>query len=171
MIWEVHPDGAQWSLRRTPAGRALEALRWGAWGGAATFAFGAIYFGIDWVGRTALGADVPPMFWLSVAAFAFFGGFLGFVVRMLRFRHWVIDRKGRTLSLSVRRVFADPQVDEVSFDEIDAILLWPTRVSARFADGEEIELAKAIGKFGFDGVERGLRRAFDETGLDVISME
>ena len=171
MIWEVHPDGPLWSLRRTFEGRVLEALRWAAIAGAATFGFGLVYFGIERLGRDAVGLEVHPHYFLTVAAFAGFGAFLGFLGRMFRYWHWVIDREARTLAHSVRRVFADARVHEVSFDEIECIRIGPKRVVARFKDGDEVELARSFGRFGFDGVERGLRRAFDDTGLDAVTME
>lgn len=155
-------------------GRVVDALRWAAIGLIGTAVAGTLFFGIDFVGRTASGVDVPPTFALTVVSFAVFGGFFGFVARMLRFRHWVIDREARTLGLSLRRVFADAQVDEVSFDEIRRIVLRTrgvgqrSEVAAEFHDGVVDVLATTVvGASGFDGVSVGLQRAFDDTGVTV----
>ncbi len=155
-------------------GRVFAALDWALKGTAGTALVGFGYFGIDWVGRAATGFDVPPTFWLTVVTFALFGGFFGFVARMLRYRHWVIDRAGRTLALSNRRAFADPQVEELSFDQIRRVVLRERRtgqasvIVAEFSDGtSEVLASTRLGRFGFDGVELGLTRAFDDTGVPV----
>ena len=178
MFWEVHPDGPRWSLRRTSLGRVVAALGWAAAGTVGTFVGGFLFYGFDWVGRIAAGVAVPPTFWLTVSILAIFGGFFGFVARMLRYRHWVIDREARTLGLSLRRVFADPQVDEVSFDDLRRIVLRPrgvgrrSEIVAEFTDGVVEPLAVTrFGAAGFPDLARGLRRAFDETAVSVALEE
>lgn len=172
MIWEVHPDGPRWSLRRTTAGRVLEAVRWAAFGAAGSALFAVVFFGVDWVARAAAEVAVPPTFALTVAIFTGFGAFFAFVVRMLRYRHWVIDREARTLAHSVRRVFADAQVAEVPFDAIDRIEVSPNVVTVLFADGvREVLASTPVARLGFEDVLLGLQRAFDETGLQVVVVE
>ena len=174
MMWEVHPDGSRWSLRRTTAGRLADALRWAVIGFGVTLVGATIFFGIDWVGRIAVGAEAPAAFVLTVVLFSVFGGFFAFVARMLRFRHWVIDREAAVLGLSLRRAFADAQVEDVPLDSLRRIaveLRGPGAVSsvvAQFEDGASEVLARTrLGKFAFDGVVLGLQRAFDDTGVDV----
>lgn len=181
MTWEVHPDGPRWSLRRTSTGRLAAGGWWGVQGFGYGLILGFLLFGIDQVGALlATDVDAPPAFMLTVLVFAGFVAFVGFVARMLRFRHWIIDREDRTLGHSVRRVFADPQVESVSFDELKSVRLerapvgQRTRVVASFRDGAEELLAfTRLGSKSFEPVLVGLRRAFDDTGVpvDVVGQE
>ena len=174
MFWEVHPDGPQWSVRRTPAGRVFAGLGWALRGFAGALAVGTFFFGIDWVGRMTTGVPLPHAFLLTVVSFAGLVGFGAFVARMLRFRHWIVDRDGQTVALSLRRAFGDAQIQEVTFEELERLRVHRAgmggraRVDLVFKDGtEEVLLATRFGDSAIDPVVVGLRRAFDETGVPV----
>ena len=166
VMWEVFPDGPQWALRRTVAGRVWAAFGWALKGGLVAGALAAAFFGFDHLGRAAAGVRVHDGLALTIAVSTGFGAFLGFVMRMLRFRQWVIDRDAGSLALAVRRVFADPDVMEVPLADLERVAIDRRSVVAMFRDGSSETLATApFG--GMTDVARGMRRALRDTTVEV----
>jgi hypothetical protein len=163
-----------WEIRRTTPGRLSAAATWSATAFVAALVGGFLFFGIDEVGRAAVGVEGLGAFWLSVLSLAVLVGFLFGVVRMLRHRSWIIDRAESKLVHRYQRAFNDPDFAPVPLESVARVLIEgsapgaPSRITVVFDDGaRETLLTTRLGRGTLTGVRDGIVEALDGTGIDI----
>lgn len=143
MKWDIaERDRDHLVIRRTGAGRLLDAVRAFFAGGALAAAGSALFFAIDRFGRESAGVEVSQGYLLAVAAMGVGAGVVAVVWRMMRQRRWVFDRGAGVMALVWERSGTDRGV-EVPLSELRSVRLdragvgRKSAVVAVFADGEE----------------------------------
>lgn len=141
MLWQIHRSSGRVEIRRSPMGRLLQSVASGVVGGLLGFIGAAVFFGIDWLGRSVSGVEVPPGYALTVGVVGVLTGFAFAFVTLLRDKTWIIDDEAGTLAL--RRRHASPELVEVSLDELRHFRLTRRNVTAVFSDGTQDVIARS----------------------------
>ena len=150
--WDIAEAAAgRVEIRRTPAGRVLDAVRAFLGGAALGGAGGAAYYAIDRVGRGSAGVEIPQGYLLAVAALAVAAGVVAVVWRTMRQRRWIFDAGAGVVALVWERSFGTSDAVEVALSELRDVrfdtagLGGRSAVVAVFGDGEEAVATTRLG--------------------------
>ncbi|GEM_PF-5637242 len=84
-------------------------------------ALAGVYYGIDYLGKKAIGMEIGEDFWLSVLIIVGFFSVAWANISILRSTYFVFDMGAQEIKIFQKWVFRDPSSQEIPFEHIRSI--------------------------------------------------